>query len=123
MPKAKFLTDENVAPAIVKALRNLGYGVKDVKEERLMGISDHKVLSLANGEERIVITYDQDFANLLNHPFQSHRGIIILRYSDLRKETLMQKFPPLLDSLVRKKLLENLVIVDDKIVKIIKRQN
>lgn len=48
MPKVKILTDENVSPKIVKVMRTQGYDVKDIKEEKLFGVSDHQVLILAN---------------------------------------------------------------------------
>lgn len=121
MAKVKFLTDENVSPKVVKAMRAKGYDIKDIKEEKLFGISDHQVLTLAKKENRAIITYDKDFANLLNHPLQSHRGVILLRYSALTPNNLIEKFLPLLDSLIKRKLLDNLIIVFDDLVEIIGR--
>jgi hypothetical protein len=36
----KFLTDENIATSLVKAIRKKGCDVKDIKEEKLFGIED-----------------------------------------------------------------------------------
>ncbi len=60
----KFLTDENIFPSLVNALRSKSYNVKDIKEEKLLGISDSEALKLAFKENRVVITHDKDFANI-----------------------------------------------------------
>lgn len=121
MPKVKFLTDENVSPKIIRAMRTDGYDVKDIKEKKLFGVSDHQVLTLANKENRAIITYDKDFANLLNHPLQSHKGVVLLRYSELEPNNLIDKFLPLLALLIKRKLLGNLIIVSDDSVEIIEK--
>lgn len=121
MPKVKILTDENVSPKIVKVMRTQGYDVKDIKEEKLFGVSDHQVLILANKEKRTIITYDKDFANLRNHPLQSHKGVVLLRYSELKPSGLINKFLPLLSSLIKRKLIGNLIIVSDDSVEIIEK--
>ncbi len=41
----KFLADENIAKSLVRALRQNGYDVKDIKEEKLFGISDKEVIN------------------------------------------------------------------------------
>lgn len=70
-------------------------------------------------ENRSVITYDSDFANLLNYPLQSHKGVILLRYSNLKPDVLLKKFLPLLDALVKKGLISKLIIISDDFVEII----
>lgn len=64
----KFLTDENIAKSTIRELRNLGYDIKDVKEEKLYGISDETIIEIAIKEERTVITLDKDFGNVLFYP-------------------------------------------------------
>ncbi len=43
----KFLTDENVATSVVSDLRNAGFDLKDIKEEKLQGTNDKKIIELA----------------------------------------------------------------------------
>ena len=45
-----FLADENIPSSLIKALRDDGHKVKDLKEERLIGISDKEVAELARKE-------------------------------------------------------------------------
>lgn len=74
----KFMTDENIAKSLVTALREEGYGVKDVKEEKLFGISDREVIEKAKEDDRVILTYDKDFGNLLNYPLESQSGVVLI---------------------------------------------
>ena len=74
-----FLTDENIQPAVLKYLRNMGLDVLDVKENGLRGTSDSELLRLAFTENRIIITHDSDFGNLAFRESVPLKGIIYLR--------------------------------------------
>ena len=86
----KFLTDENIAVNVLQSLRTAGHDVKDIKEEKLYGVSDHIILELANKENRILVTHDKDFACFT----QKHKGIILLRFQNqspsIVSKTLLQ---------------------------------
>ncbi|MBI2076304.1 MAG: DUF5615 family PIN-like protein [Candidatus Aenigmarchaeota archaeon] len=116
--KLKLLTDENIAKSVVNALRRTGYDVKDVKEEKLFGISDEEVLELANKENRVIITHDKDFANLINNPNQKHSGIVLVRFSDQTPENVINKLLPLLKKL-RDKIKNAFLLVADDMARII----
>ena len=64
MQNRKFLTDENIPSGIVKLLKEQQYDVKDIKEEKLFGISDYEIFEMALDEKRSIITLDQDFLKL-----------------------------------------------------------
>lgn len=115
--KMRFLTDENVATSVVSALRRNDYDVKDIKEEGLFGLSDAKVLELANKEDRIIITHDKDFSNLLNNPHQKYSGVILLQFSDQSPENVIKKLIPLPKRL-EKRLRNSFVIITDDYVRI-----
>ncbi|MDI3535332.1 MAG: hypothetical protein PWQ82_1697 [Thermosediminibacterales bacterium] len=74
-----FLTDENISPKTVSFLRSYGLDIKDIKEEGLSGIKDKQVLNLARSEDRIIITCDLDFSNILRFPLNQHSGILVIR--------------------------------------------
>lgn len=75
----KFLTDENISPKTLFFLRSQGLDIKDIKEKGLSGIKDNEVLNLAKKEDRIIITCDLDFANILRFPLETHSGILVIR--------------------------------------------
>ncbi|MBI2056832.1 DUF5615 family PIN-like protein [Candidatus Pacearchaeota archaeon] len=75
----KFLADENIASSVVQELRNQGFDVKDVKEGDLRGATDRTLIRIADKEERIIITHDKNFGNVLIQPTIKHKGIIMVR--------------------------------------------
>ncbi len=74
-----FLTDENLHPDLVAALRRLGSDVLDVKENGLAGSSDLAILRLAYDQGRVVLTHDSDFGQLAVAALEPIVGIVYLR--------------------------------------------
>lgn len=74
----KFLVDEDIGFGVIKPLRSLGFDIKSILETK-RGSDDSEVLSLANNEERIVITADKDFGELVFAQKLAHKGVILLR--------------------------------------------
>ena len=60
----KFYTDENVARAVARALRERGVDVVTTPEAGLLGASDEKHLEYASTEGRVLFTQDEDFLKL-----------------------------------------------------------
>ncbi len=116
----KFLTDENISPRVVDALRADGYDVKDIKEEKKIGITDEEVIVFDRDEDRIILTCDKDFANLLKFPLRFHRGVILLRFSNLLAENIIRLFLPLLEVQLKDNLSGSLVIIKDRYIEIIR---
>jgi predicted nuclease of predicted toxin-antitoxin system len=74
-----FLTDVNLHPDLVAALRRLGFDILDVKESGLAGSSDLAILRLAYSQERVVLTHDSDFGQLAVAALEPILGIVYLR--------------------------------------------
>jgi len=74
----RFLADEGVERAVVEALRLAGYDVAWVVE-KARGADDEQVITLAEAEQRILITNDKDFGNLVVHQGYAVSGVILLR--------------------------------------------
>jgi predicted nuclease of predicted toxin-antitoxin system len=60
----RFLANENVPGDTIRALRSAGWDVAAIAEER-PSISDAEVLANARAENRIVITFDRDYGELV----------------------------------------------------------
>ena len=60
----RFYTDEHVARAVVRGLRQRGVDVLTVPEADLLGASDDEHLRRARAEGRVVFTQDEDFLRL-----------------------------------------------------------
>ena len=74
----KFLADEGVDKPIVDQLRISGFDVHYVLETH-QGSDDDTVLQLANDENRILLTQDKDFGELVYRLQKVHQGIILIR--------------------------------------------
>ena len=59
----RFLADENVPRSVISALRERGHDVLAVREV-LQGADDQTLLRRAQGDARIVLTFDKDFGEL-----------------------------------------------------------
>ena len=74
----KLLADENVSIEAVKALKRIGVDIVSVIEFSA-GLSDREVLDLANREDRILVTFDKDFGELVVRGKARVKGLILLR--------------------------------------------
>jgi predicted nuclease of predicted toxin-antitoxin system len=78
----KFLANENFPLASTKYLQSKGFDIKAVGSH-FKGISDKKVIELAEKEQRTILTFDRDYGELIlkfgNKPTQ---GVIYLRLID-----------------------------------------
>ncbi len=76
------LADENIDKEIVDGLRLDGYDVLYVSEME-PGISDDKVLNLANDTNALLLTFDKDFGELVFRRKLINNGVILIRLSGL----------------------------------------
>jgi len=109
----RFFTDENVATSVVAALRRHGHDVKDIKEEKLQGTSDKEIIRRAYNEERIIITHDRDFGNVLSFSIR-HHGVILLRFKNQRPEIVAKVLLDFLGSDIKHKLQNNVTIISEE---------
>jgi predicted nuclease of predicted toxin-antitoxin system len=74
----RFLIDLNVGAAVANALRQTGHDVLYVGDDNPR-VSDIDMLRLAVREQRIIITQDTDFGELVHRSGESHTGVLLLR--------------------------------------------
>jgi predicted nuclease of predicted toxin-antitoxin system len=75
----RFLADESCDFTIVRALRGAGHEVLAIAE-LAPSAGDPDVLSLALGEERILLTEDKDFGEFVFARGHRAHGVLFLRY-------------------------------------------
>lgn len=75
----RLLADENIAPAVVAALRELGADVRTVAELGLLGAGDTALIEAARREERVILTHDPDLARLALADPEPPLGVVSLR--------------------------------------------
>jgi predicted nuclease of predicted toxin-antitoxin system len=108
----KFILDENISKSTKRLLGELGYDVKSVADHKMLGCEDVDVLRRAALEDRVVITQDLDFGNLLNYPVY-YTGVIILRLEDQSPKNTNRILGSFLKKIDHKILIKSLAIVSD----------
>jgi predicted nuclease of predicted toxin-antitoxin system len=78
----KFLLDENADARLGPHLTQQGHNVTRIGSDYPAGLADHRVLSIAHEEQRILITNDLDFGELVFRLRQPHLGVILFRLGD-----------------------------------------
>ena len=76
-----FLVDVGVGKGIEKYLREEGYDTKAVRDIDPR-MEDKEIIRQAVLENRMVITMDKDFGELVYHSSMKHSGILLLRLED-----------------------------------------
>lgn len=98
----RFLVDECTGPRVAGWLRVEGHEVFSVFDEA-RGMADADILKMALGENRILITNDKDFGEMVFRERREHHGVIFLRLDDERAankiEILRQLFANYADKL------------------------
>jgi predicted nuclease of predicted toxin-antitoxin system len=103
----KFLVDECCDAGLVQALRADGHDVLYALES-LRGVSDDELLNRAFAENRLLLTEDKDFGELVYRLRRPARGVILLRF-DVADRRL--KAPRLRDLLTQTERLPGAFVV------------
>ena len=77
----RFLIDACVGPHATQRLREMGADVVSVREIQ-HDMKDTMVLRLARDEQRILITTDKDFGDLVFLHNRGHCGVLLLRMTN-----------------------------------------
>jgi predicted nuclease of predicted toxin-antitoxin system len=90
LAKYDFLADENIDPRIVQWLRSEGCDVWDVREQNWTSETDESLLQRAVSANRVILTHDADFGQLVVRDGHPCYGIIELRPGHLAIQTYLQ---------------------------------
>jgi len=85
MSSLRFLVDVNVGMAVTGSLRDSGHDVVFAGDLDWC-MPDTDMLSVAHREQRIILTMDTDFGELVYHSQQSHAGVLLLRMPGASRE-------------------------------------
>jgi predicted nuclease of predicted toxin-antitoxin system len=109
----KFKLDENLPSDLGALLHRHGHDAHSVLDEQLGGAGDPIIAKACQNEQRILITLDLDFANILNYPPHEYSGIIVLRLGRQDRDTVLAIIPRILELLSTETISQRLWIVDD----------
>jgi predicted nuclease of predicted toxin-antitoxin system len=92
----RFLVDASSDARIVAHLRSLGHDVTRVGTEYPRSLTDQEILALAHREQRILITDDRDFGDLLFRLRRPHAGVIFFRLETTKFAVLARRLDAVL---------------------------
>jgi len=82
----KILANENFPRASVLYLQSVGYDIKSIGVDDA-GITDKEVMEIALVENRLIITFDSDYGELIfKHGYKPPAGVIYLRLKEYSPE-------------------------------------
>ncbi len=74
-----FFADENISSALISWIKEQGYKISGVKEEKMEGISDLNIIQKSFSSQDIILTHDNDFGKIIFTYSVSFFSIIYLR--------------------------------------------
>jgi len=112
----KFLIDESSGRKLFEFLRDAGYEVRFVTDI-MPTASDEEVLTFAEKEDRILITNDKDFGEIIFRLNRPSSGVILLRLKDDFPQNRQKYISNILENF-SDKLKSNFIIVTENRIKI-----
>jgi predicted nuclease of predicted toxin-antitoxin system len=112
----KFLIDESADARLAAHLISLGHDATLVAQSHRPGLPDEEVLAAAVEEDRILITDDRDFGELIFRYRQTHAGVIYFRLTTTLVTTRIER----LDFVLREHAhqLDEFIVVEDANVRV-----
>jgi predicted nuclease of predicted toxin-antitoxin system len=86
----RFFADENIHADLVAWLRAAGHDVTYAAEVTA-GEPDEALLERARGQNRIVLTDDKDFGELVFHQRLATQGVVLIRLTSSRIEDRLRR--------------------------------
>lgn len=80
---ARFLVDECTGPGVASWLATQGHDVISIYDEA-PGVDDDVVLEMAVAQNRVLVTDDKDFGEMIFRESKAHCGVVLLRLNDQR---------------------------------------
>ena len=115
--------DENMPGRLATSLSGIGNDIETVYSEKLSGVKDEELWSLAQDEGRLLITQDLDFSDTRRFQPGSHHGIILVRLRRPGREALFSKVMELFRAEDVGRWQGCFVVVTDRKIRIHRPQN
>jgi len=113
VPKVGFLANMNISPITVEALRNHGWDIIRVSEVMDEKSKDIDVLVYAQKQNKVVITQDLDFSQILALRGYAKPSLINLRFENARPDFVTARIIDVVASM-EKELEEGVVVTVDE---------
>jgi predicted nuclease of predicted toxin-antitoxin system len=82
-----FFADENISTDLINWIRENGYNISGVKEEKIYGATDIEIIQKCFASNEIILTHDNDFGKIILQELSR-----FIRLSILDPDILMPAF-------------------------------
>ena len=114
----KIKIDENLPIDVVDMLSAAGHNVESVYSEGIEGCSDRQLITICKKEQRVLITLDYDFSNIMTYPPEMYKGVIILRVKEQSKIAVLNLLKRILPIISREQICGHLWIVEENKIRV-----
>ena len=114
----KFKIDENVPLEVAGLLRDAGHNSATVSEQNLTGTSDASLSAVCRKEKRILVTLDNDCADIRTYPPDKFPGIVVMRLNRQDKVHVLEVFGHAMSLFPKEPLEQCLWIVEEDKIRI-----
>lgn len=114
----RFKVDESLHGEIADLLRGQGHDALTVFDQGLRGRDDHDIADTCRSENRVLLSIDLDFSNILMFPPENYPGLIVLRLRKKGRAAVRRVVTRVMDHLNKEPLEGRLWIVDEHRIRI-----
>lgn len=107
-----FLIDASLPRSTKAVIESLGHDAVDVRDILPPASSDADIASIALDKNRVIITRDFDFANILLYPPEKYPGIIVLKLRALKPAEINRLIELFLTTTSSETILHSLIILE-----------
>lgn len=93
----RFLADMCVSLRVVEWLRTRGDDVVHLREQGLQRLPNGDIFEKATAEDRIVVTFDLDFGEIVASSRGSRTSVVVFRLRNTRTEQVIARLERVLD--------------------------
>ena len=106
----KFLVDADLPRSVAKILISLGHDAIDIRDIKPLATTDTVIYRSIKEQNRILVTRDLDFSNILLYPPPADAGIIVLRVHLLSVNEIIDIVKDLIKRIPEKELIGSLIV-------------
>ena len=92
----RFLADAGISPKTVEFLKQLGHDTVHVRELGMQRAVDHEIIDRARRDDRVVLTFDLDFGEILALGVHDRPSVILFRLEDETADSVNRQVAPVL---------------------------
>ena len=114
----RFKVDESLHVEVADLLRGQGHDALTVFDQGLRGRGDHDIADMCRSENRVLLSLDLDFSNILMYPPENYPGLIVLRLRKKSRATVRRVATRVINHLNKETLAGRLWVVDEHRIRI-----